>query len=339
MNQGRPSMTMEERELAFYIILPPFILTIVAALILYSLRRDKKWWHILYFDPDHGLSKQTLFWVALLTPVLYFLAFGCLIWNNYDISLTAGGLKTFFEISKLPLTLLSLSIPLTALATKLHSTKQAARQIEKNKHELFYLHRREFVSYYDMVGKTKFSGGLETEYKINPRIHDRLFEGKPSGGTPNVKTTEINNQMSLLISARGLLRAAISEPKSSSSCDSYATFCKRILDLISFFSIQGIEKKLYAADKKIVHGLGFTKIITTTIKAIDGYRCVENYMITTLVFADLRDDLKKIEDGKVNFEEILSKNPNKNPIENIVSEFQYYPTNDNHARPYPQFRK
>ena len=78
----------------------------------------------LTLNSDRGLSSQGLLWLSIFTPILYFLALGFISWQGYKISITSDGLDTFFRISKLPLTILALSISLPVLVSRLHATKQ-----------------------------------------------------------------------------------------------------------------------------------------------------------------------------------------------------------------------
>ncbi|WLH55579.1 hypothetical protein [Pseudomonas sp. FP2294] len=305
--------------LVLYITCPPIALAIMATVTISRIKKNNDSWpKTIWLDPDHGLSKQALFWIVVLTPIIYFTLFGWSVWKTQTPSLSIEGFNKFIEISKLPIALLSLSIPLAALVTKLHSTAQTARQIEKNKHELFYLHRREFVSYYELVGNTKFPGGLKVDYRINPRIHNRLFAGEPADGTPRLKIKVIDEQIASIINAREELKIAIEHAPSDESRNSYAFFCQKIFSLISFFSIKDIEHIIYDKNTKLVPGVGNVRFIPTVLKAIDGYLCVENYMISTLEFVGYQKGIEKLMRDRVNFKDLLSKSNNGKAINNYA---------------------
>jgi len=83
------------------------------------------------FDANHGLGSQPLFWVAITYPIGLFFSTGSWAWVGLELEITSKGFNQFIEISKLPLGLLALSIPLAVLTARLHGTKQTALQIEK----------------------------------------------------------------------------------------------------------------------------------------------------------------------------------------------------------------
>ena len=83
------------------------------------------------FDAYHGLGSQPLFWVAIVAPIGLFLSTGVWAWDWIGFDISAKGFNHFIDISKLPLGLLALSIPLAVLTARLHGTKQTALQITK----------------------------------------------------------------------------------------------------------------------------------------------------------------------------------------------------------------
>ncbi|WP_272520305.1 hypothetical protein [Providencia sp. PROV223] len=97
------------------------------------------------------LSEQTLFRLAIIIPIVSFLYFGVFAWWGKTPVISAHGFKRFIEISTLPLGLLSLTIPFTAVINNIHRTIQTNEQIEQTKRksesDLFYSHRKDFVSY------------------------------------------------------------------------------------------------------------------------------------------------------------------------------------------------
>lgn len=97
------------------------------------------------------LTKQTLFWLAIIVPVFSFFYFGAFSWNGCIFQFDMAGFKKFIEISALPLGLLSLSIPFTSVVNNIHRTIQTNKQIEtvdsKNRIDLFYAHQKYFIDY------------------------------------------------------------------------------------------------------------------------------------------------------------------------------------------------
>jgi hypothetical protein len=95
------------------------------------------------------LDRQPLFWAGLVLPITSFLYFGAFAWQGYDVMITSEGLSTFVNISKLPLALLSLSIPLLAIVANAHRATQTDAQIQatirKNAADTYYAHQKNFI--------------------------------------------------------------------------------------------------------------------------------------------------------------------------------------------------
>ncbi|WP_317919112.1 hypothetical protein [Vibrio sp. MACH09] len=91
---------------------------------------------VLSLNPDYGLEKQFLFWVAVLLPITISVLLGVPVWTKYDLAFNAEAYEKFLKISKLPIGLASLSIPLGVLVSRLHSAKQTARQIENTQTQI-----------------------------------------------------------------------------------------------------------------------------------------------------------------------------------------------------------
>ncbi|MDI3370997.1 hypothetical protein QLG14_17325 [Pseudomonas sp. V104_10] len=309
--------------------LPPFVLYFCINFCLGRVSKKARRF-TLALDPDQGLGEQPLFWLVMLTPVTYFFLFGIVAWTDgYELSLDSYGFKQFWEITTLPVAMLSLAIPLTALVTYLHSTAQTARQIEKNKHELFYIHRNQFVTYYEQIGSTRFSDGLKVSYKINPRVHARLFIGDVAEGTPMRKTQVFNSRIADLKVARRCLVRLMSQPPSPASFIDYLIFCRRVYKLIHFFTIGDLEVILDEAshgartsDKRRSRLLGLS-----TDLAVDSFRCVENYLTSAIEFSGYADGLKKLPQGRQAFDKLIDDNKHKRVIESFANAIR-----DSHKR-------
>lgn len=120
-------------------------------------------------NPETGLDKQLIFWVAILLPITLSLILGFNVWCGYVLSFDTEGYSTFLNISKLPIAVSSLSIPLGVLVGKLHSAKQTARQIiytqrqidntqkqitnseQDSKMRLYLAHFEHFVKHMDII--------------------------------------------------------------------------------------------------------------------------------------------------------------------------------------------
>ena len=120
---------------------------------------------VLSLDPDYGLEKQFLFWLAVLLPIAIAIALGLPVWMEYDLAFDAESYETFIIISRLPIGVASLSIPLGVLVSRLHSAKQTARQIENtrvqicnteqdNRTKLYLSHFEHFCKHLDFVERS-----------------------------------------------------------------------------------------------------------------------------------------------------------------------------------------
>lgn len=118
-----------------------FLVLVIVAVIYYR----KRWYHM-----DHrSLSAQPLFWMGIAVPVASFLFFGYFSWRGHPIDMSGEGFANFVKISQVPLALLSLSIPFSAIVTNAHRATQTASQIElvmqKNAIDRFYAHEKNFI--------------------------------------------------------------------------------------------------------------------------------------------------------------------------------------------------
>ncbi|WP_447079491.1 hypothetical protein [Vibrio alginolyticus] len=116
----------------------------------------------LALNPKAGLERQPLFWVCIFIPIVFALALGVPVWINYELTFTAEAYSTFLEISKLPLGITSLAIPLAVLIGKLHGAQQAAEQLlntqkqisnaeQDNLTKLYLAHYEHFVDHFNTL--------------------------------------------------------------------------------------------------------------------------------------------------------------------------------------------
>ncbi|EPS6753111.1 hypothetical protein ACVG6Y_004187 [Enterobacter hormaechei] len=116
------------------------------------------------------LTSQHLFWAALIIPFSAFLIIGIICWYGKSIRLDSTGFNNFLSISKLPLALLSLSLPLGVVVNNVHRTIQTDKQIKeaerKNKADGFYSHRKNTIEMFENLPFRSFEAAGET-YKIS----------------------------------------------------------------------------------------------------------------------------------------------------------------------------
>lgn len=132
-----------------------------------------------HLNPRRGLFSQypLLFWLS--TIFLYFLAAGHVCWSPYTLSFTPKGFDTFIEISKFPLGVLSLTVPIGVFISRLHSTQQTAAQIEatdmKNRLDAFHAQRKGIVEYIASLGTIKLAHQVSLKLQINQAFHTAIF--------------------------------------------------------------------------------------------------------------------------------------------------------------------
>lgn len=169
--------------------------------------------HIVTLTPDEGLDKQFIFWLVIVLPILVAISLGIPVWIEYSFGLNESAYNTFIIVSKLPLGIASLAIPLGVLVGRLHGTKQTALQIQHtkqdNKTKLYLSHFDHFCTHIDFVESSlidRFSLIIPDESKliINKlsmyRLiypHNSLVNGvKPAGSHLSVFAV---NTMDMLI--------------------------------------------------------------------------------------------------------------------------------------------
>ncbi|GLO09878.1 hypothetical protein PPUJ20005_38470 [Pseudomonas putida] len=172
---------------------------------------------------EHGLIEQGLLWLAIGIPLSLGLAFGGWAWSGYEVSLTAAGYKTFFEISLLPIAIMSISLPLAGLVSRIHSTQQAANQITlsrtKNHLDAYYAHRKALFEYFKEFDDLVYFGQYTFSYKVHPVLHKRFFLGSPEAGTPVINEERFNRVERFITGAARSLRGVL-----EGSCTDSLTF-------------------------------------------------------------------------------------------------------------------
>ncbi len=171
---------------------------------------------IFTFEPEKGLAEQPPLWMGLTTPLFYALIIGSYAWAPYSIDISSKGFKEFISVSTLPLAVLSLTIPIAVLVSRLHSTLQTAIQIQhtklKNNIDIFHAHRKNLFEYFDRIGTVQYSEKFTAEFKMRPRLHTHAFRGsKPEQGTPKLDITFFKKVESHLLSIRSMCHKQILE--------------------------------------------------------------------------------------------------------------------------------
>lgn len=259
----------------------PIVIPIVIVMALTG--RDIK--NTLSFNEETGLSSQGLLWISILSPFLYFISFGFICWHGYSISLTSEGLQKFFTISALPFAALSLALPLSILVSRLHATKQTAKQIQitqqKNNIDLFNSHRKELFSYFSQIGAVNYFDCLSGEFKPHPRVHKTFFTGKPENGIPLINENAFKKIEYDLSTAKWQLDSIIKNKNPDLTFTLYiANFCSSIYNLSFKLGLPEIHDVL--AQKSILVPVILEKKETkelltvgkTTDEAIAAYRYV-----------------------------------------------------------------
>ncbi|MBR7523766.1 MULTISPECIES: hypothetical protein [Gammaproteobacteria] len=190
---------------------------------------------LVELNASNGLFDQPLFRFVVLVPIFLFISFGLIAWKGYSIDLSAEGLNKFIQISKLPLGLLSLIVPIGAIVASFHTTHQTAAQIsiadQKGKLELFYQHREEFFNYFDRVGERTYHKAFTAKFKAQPSVHKRFFSGEPEKGTPIVRLRALHQIQESLNISGAHIKSVIEGLHYNPRCDAYMEACTTLNDV------------------------------------------------------------------------------------------------------------
>ena len=252
-------------------------------------------WSSLSLNADKGLSSQGLLWLSILCPFLYFITLGGITWQGYEISITSAGINTFFSISKLPLAILSIIIPLSVLVSRFHATKQTAEQIKitrlKNNLDLFNSHRNELFSYFTQIGEINYLDCFVAKYKVHPRVHKNFFKGSPVDGTPLINEDSFKDIESELSSARWQLNSVIKDINPELTYSFYiANLCSTIYRLSYKLGLPEVYETLAEKSVLVPVELNGKKnelltVGTTTDEVVAAYRYAKGYYENLCDFA------------------------------------------------------
>ncbi|HHA1365941.1 TPA: hypothetical protein ACOELS_002112 [Enterobacter hormaechei subsp. xiangfangensis] len=144
------------------------------------------------------LTKQYLFKQAIRIPCLLALFFGILSWIGHVPKFDSDGFNNFILISKLPIGILSLTIPFVAVVNNIHRTIQTNTQIEaaqcKNISDSYYSHFKYITDYLTNLPKrtldikVSYNNEINYEYGVTYPVHlyNYLFkDNSPTKGVFN----------------------------------------------------------------------------------------------------------------------------------------------------------
>lgn len=239
-------------------------------------------------NADKGLLSQGLIWLVLLIPIVYFFVFGVVAWQDYQIEISSQGLSTFFDISKTPLTFLSLALPLTVLVARFHATEQTAKQIaivsHKNKLDAFYSHRKEMFSYFAQLEPVDYFGALKGEFKVHPRLHKNCFIGSPQSGVPEINNEIFKHLEDTLSSVRHNIDTILTNKKPEMNFDLYLLnacvsihYLSHCLGLPEIYNDLALKSITLEVDVKGEGKNKYQTIGTTTDEFVAAYRYANDY--------------------------------------------------------------
>ncbi|CAI1570434.1 Uncharacterised protein [Serratia proteamaculans] len=132
---------------------------------------------------ERKLSEQWMFWLSILIPLALSIILSIPLWLQTKINLSAEGYGNFLSIFKLPIGVLSLSIPLVAIVAHIHRTIQTAEQIQttrkKNAADSFFSHHKFMIEAFGKITSKDISISKQPfEYKIGDpyQLYDNFFE-------------------------------------------------------------------------------------------------------------------------------------------------------------------
>lgn len=251
----------------------------------------------LQLDTGQGLAHQGLLWLSISIPVAIAISLGLWVWPKYSFELSPAGFKNFIDISILPLAIMSLSLPLSGLISKFHSTQQTAKQIEvvsfKNNLDAFYTHRKEMLAYFAAMEEVDYLGVAMFGYHLHPVLHLRFFSGTPEKGLPAVDMEAFKSVEASILSAAKFLRGVlVPDPVSSiSTLNMYLQACENILVAAESLHITKITRDfvllgvMIRSEKCKPPHYDMLTLGTTTLHALAAIRFVRGFYDSLCDFA------------------------------------------------------
>lgn len=245
--------------------------------------------------PDKGLMQQGLLWLSIITPIIYFIELLSIATKGYELRLDGEGFKTFTSIATLPLAILSLTIPLSVLVARFHSSQQTAEQIkanrQKNNTDLFHSHRKELFSYFVQVGEVTYHKNLVCKNKVHPRLHKVFFAGRPQDGVPVIKESSFIDVEMSLSSVRIHLIAILGDRDPDSTYSRYLVNfgpgiyrLSQMLGLPEVVDLMSSNPRVPCVVKKEV--IQVETVGVTTDEAISAFNLIENFFHNLCDFAN-----------------------------------------------------
>ena len=194
-------------------------------------------------DDYKKLGQSTIFIVAFYVPIF----FGLLLllitgYNNTDHSLCLSSecFNNFFTLYKFPISVMGLSIPLSAIAAAIHRSEETSRQIlltqsqfnetlSQNKFSNYIKHKEDFfelIKNMENVCKCKFNDPLGTYKKIFPK---NSYSKLNFNSHPKVETQKSNKLLETLQQGLWSVTTVLFDPNSEE--DQYIAFMVEIHDL------------------------------------------------------------------------------------------------------------
>ena len=158
------------------------------------------------------LTEQYLFKQAIRIPLFSALFFGVLSWIGHSPQFDSEGFSNFITISKLPIGLMSLTIPFVAVVNNMHRTIQTNAQIiesqKKNISDSYYSHFKYITDYFSNLPKRKldlrvsYNNDINYEYSISYPVHLYKFlysKNNPTDGTFNTNINYVRKITDLIV--------------------------------------------------------------------------------------------------------------------------------------------
>lgn len=144
--------------------------------------KDKHLTHasrLIKVDTKNTILEQPFFWLSILIPISGFLIFGYYAWEGYDLDLSKKGYDKFWELSKLPLSILATIVPLTVTASAIFASAQNKEIIISQ--EFSRLEER-FNNTFARMGELMIYDNTKVDLsKVNPQLfinNVQLIDGK-----------------------------------------------------------------------------------------------------------------------------------------------------------------
>ncbi|WP_447870989.1 hypothetical protein [Serratia fonticola] len=131
---------------------------------------------------DRKLSEQWLFRLSILIPLSISILLCIPLWFKTEWDFSAKGYDVFLNLYKLPIGVLSLSIPFVAIVAHIHRTIQTSEQISttrrKNAADSFFAHHKFMIEAINKISDKNTSTLDEKKYKIDDPYHlyDNFFK-------------------------------------------------------------------------------------------------------------------------------------------------------------------